>query len=218
MSKKRVLLADDHQIVRDGLRALIERRSDMEVVAEAKTGRSALQLARKHQPDVIVMDITMPDLNGIDASRQILEEAPQVRVVALSMHSDRHFVDGMLRAGVTGYLLKDCASEELIECILAVSSGKIYLSPAVTPLLVKELIRPTRGDVLAANAELSARERGVLQMIAEGRSTREIADSLCISVKTVETHRKKIMEKSNLHTVADLTKYAIRLGLTSVDS
>jgi two-component system, NarL family, response regulator NreC len=218
MSKKRVLLADDHQIVRDGLRALIEQRSDMEVVAEAETGRSAVQLARKHLPDVVVMDITMPDLNGIDATRQILEEVPQARVIALSMHSDRHYVDGMLRAGVTGYLLKDCASEELIECILAVSSGKIYLSPAVTPLLVKELIRPTRGDVLAANAELSARERGVLQMIAEGRSTREIADSLCISVKTVETHRKKIMEKSNLHTVADLTKYAIRLGLTSVDS
>lgn len=213
----RVLLAEDHRIVREGLRALIEKQSDMQVVAEAGNGRQAVQMAHKHGPDIIIMDITMPDLNGIDATCQILKEAPKVRVIALSMHSDKHFVNGMLRAGVKGYLLKDCVSEELIQCIHAVISGRIYLSPAITPMIVKEFISPTRGDVLAANAELSAREREVLQMIAEGRSTKKIADSLCISVKTVETHRKNIMEKTELHTVADLVKYAIRQGLTTVE-
>jgi DNA-binding NarL/FixJ family response regulator len=141
-----------------------------------------------------------------------------VRVVALSMHSDKHFVDGMLRAGVTGYLLKDCASEELIQCLKVVHSGRIYLSPTITPILVREFIQPTRNDLLAANPSLSAREREVLQMIAEGRNTKEIADALFISVKTVETHRKNIMEKTNLRTVAKLVKYAIRNGLTTVES
>jgi DNA-binding NarL/FixJ family response regulator len=213
----RVLLAEDHRIVREGLRALIEKQSDMQVVAEAGNGRQAVQMAHKHGPDIVIMDITMPDLNGIDATCQILKEAPQVRVIALSMHSDKHFVNGMLRAGVKGYLLKDCVSEELIQCIHTVISGRIYLSPAITPMIVKEFISPTRGDVLAANAELSAREREVLQMIAEGNSTKKIADSLCISGKTVETHRKNIMEKTELHTVADLVKYAIRQGLTTVE-
>lgn len=213
----RVLLAEDHRIVREGLRALIEKQSDMQVVAEAGNGHQAVQMAHKHGPDIVIMDITMPDLNGIDATCQILKEAPQVRVIALSMHSDKHFVNGMLRAGVKGYLLKDCVSEELIQCIHTVISGRIYLSPTITPMIVKEFISPTRGDVLAANAELSAREREVLQMIAEGNSTKKIADSLCISVKTVETHRKNIMEKTELHTVADLVKYAIRQGLTTVE-
>lgn len=214
----RVLLADDHHIVREGLRALIEKQSDMEVVAEAENGRQALRLALELKPDVIVMDITMPDLNGIEVTRRIADEAPQVRVIALSMHSDRNFVNGMLRAGGSGYLLKDCASEELIESIRAVKSGRIYLSPAVTPMRVSEFVQLTRDVVLTANSALSVREREVLQKIAEGRSTRETADLLCISVKTVETHRKNIMEKLDLHTVPDLTKYAIRNGLISAES
>jgi DNA-binding NarL/FixJ family response regulator len=212
----KVILADDHHILREGLRGLLEKQNHMEVVAEAQNGREAVRLCRQFQPDIVVMDISMPDLNGIDATRQILDEDPKVKVIALSMHSDKHFVDGMLRAGVKGYLLKDCASEELIQCIHTVSSGRIYLSPTITPMIVREFVNPTRVDVTSATAELSGREREVLQMIAEGRSTREIADSLFISVKTVETHRKNIMRKTDLHTVAELVKYAIRNGLTSV--
>jgi DNA-binding NarL/FixJ family response regulator len=214
--KIRVLLADDHKIVRDGLRALVERCDDMEVVAEAETGREALRLAQKYNPAIVIMDISMPDLNGIDATRQILEEVKGVKVIALSMHSDKQYVDGMLRAGVSGYLLKDCAADELIQCIRIVLSGRICLSPGVTGFLVNEYLQPTKDQVLAARTELSAREREVLQLIAEGRSTKDIANSLHISIKTVETHRKNIMEKANLHTVAELTKYAIRHGLTSI--
>jgi DNA-binding NarL/FixJ family response regulator len=211
-----VLLADDHKIVRDGLRVLIERCHDMQVIAEAEDGRKAIQLARKHKPDVVIMDISMPGLNGIDATRQILDEAPGTKVIALSMHSDKQFVDGMLRAGAVGYLLKDCAADELIQCIRIVLSGRICLSPGITGFLVNEYLHPTRDEVLAPRTELSVREREVLQLIAEGGSTKDIANSLHISIKTVETHRKNIMEKANLHSVAELTKYAIRHGLTSV--
>lgn len=212
----KVILADDHHIVREGLRGLLEKQKGVEVIAEAQNGREAVMLCRQLRPDIVVMDITMPDLNGIDATRQILDEVPKVKVIALSMHSDKQFVDGMLRAGVKGYLLKDCASEELILCIQTVSSGRVYLSPTITPMVVREFVNPTPEDVLGAGAVLSSRERQVLQMIAEGRSTKEIADLLFISVKTVESHRKKIMDKTGLHTVADLTKFAIRQGLTSV--
>jgi RNA polymerase sigma factor (sigma-70 family) len=212
----RILLVDDHRIVREGLRTLIERCNDMQVVAEAENGRQALQLARKHKPDLVIMDVTMPDLNGIDATRQIIEEVQGVQVIALSMHSDKHFVKGMFRAGVAGYLLKDCAADELIHCIHVIRSRRIWLSPGISGLVIQELLHPTRDDVLAAGAELSDREREVLQMIAEGRSTKEIADHLHISVKTVESHRKNIMEKLDLYTVAELTKYAVRQGLTSI--
>jgi DNA-binding NarL/FixJ family response regulator len=214
--KTRVLLADDHKIVRDGLRLLIGRCEDMEVVAEAETGRDAVRLSRKHLPQIVIMDISMPDLNGIDATRQILAEVEGVKVIALSMHSDKQYVDGMLRAGVSGYLLKDCAADELIQCIRIVLSGRICLSPGITGILVHEYLQPTKDQILSAHAELSDREREVLQLIAEGHSTKDIAQSLHISIKTVETHRKNIMEKANLHSVAELTKYAIRHGLTSV--
>ena len=216
MKKIRVLLADDHKIVRHGLKALVDSCDDMEVVAEADTGRIAVRLAQKFNPEIVIMDISMPDLNGIDATRQILEEVKGVKVIALSMHSDRQYVEGMLRAGVSGYLLKDCAADELIQCIRFVLTGRVCLSPGITGFLVNEYIQPAKGQVLADRAELSAREREVLQLIAEGRSTKDIAGALHISVKTVETHRKNIMEKVNLHAVADLTKYAIRHGLTSV--
>lgn len=213
----KVMLADDHHIVREGLRGLLEKQGDMEVLGEAQNGREAVRLCRQLRPDIVIMDISMPDLNGMDATRQILADSQTVKVVALSMHSDKHFVDGMLRAGVKGYLLKDCASEELIQCIHAVSAGRVYLSPAITPMIVSEFVNPTPRDCLSATPELSAREREILQMIAEGRSTKKIADSLFISVKTVESHRKKIMDKTGVKTVAELTKYAIRLGLTTVD-
>jgi two-component system, NarL family, response regulator NreC len=212
----RILLADDHRIVREGLRTLIERSDGMLIVAEAENGRQALQLAREHKPDIVIMDVTMPDLNGIDATRQVIKEVSGVRVIALSMHSDKHFVTGMFRAGVAGYLLKDCAADELLHCIHVIRSGRIWISPGISGSIIQEVLHPTRDDVLAAGGELSGREREVLQLIAEGRSTKDIADSLCISVKTVETHRKNIMEKLDLHTVAELTKYAVRQGLTSI--
>ena len=216
MAKIKLLLADDHKIVRDGLKLLIERCTDMEVVAEAENGRDAVSLAVRHRPDIVVMDISMPGLNGIDATRQILDEVKGAKVIALSMHSDRQYVDGMLRAGVSGYLLKDCAADELISCIHIVRKGRICLSSGITGFLVNEYLQPTRSEAASSGPELSEREREVLQLIAEGRGTREIAEALHISVKTVETHRKNIMEKAGVRTVAELTKLAIRRGLTSI--
>jgi DNA-binding NarL/FixJ family response regulator len=213
----RVLLVDDHKIVRDGLKALIEKESDLSVAAEAENGRKALQLARRLKPDVIIMDITMPDLNGVDAARQILDENPEVKIVALSMHSQKQFVEGMLRAGVSGYLVKDTAFEELVEAIRAVCTGKKYLSPDIADVVIQEYLHPAAANGGPPEAALTGREREVLQLIAEGRATRQIADALHISVKTVETHRKHVMDKLDLHTVAELTKYALRQGLTSLE-
>jgi len=213
----RIVLADDHKIIRDGLKALLEKEREMEIVAEAENGRQALQLVRKHNPDIVIMDISMPDLNGIDATRQITSEQPSVKVIALSMHSQRQFVDGMLRAGVSAYLLKDTAFEELVKAVRIVLSGKKYLSPDVTDIVFQDYRQPPVFDAAEQTAELTQREREVLQLIAEGRATKEIASRLHISVKTVETHRKHIMEKLDLHTVAELTKYAIREGITSLE-
>jgi two-component system response regulator NreC len=214
--KHRILLADDHKIVRDGLRTMLELEADIEVAAEAQNGRMAVQLVRKLAPDVVIMDINMPDLNGIDATRQIMAEQPGVKVIALSMHSQKQFVEGMLRAGVSAYLLKDTAFEELVKAVRIVLSGKKYLSPDVTDIVVQDYVQPP-ADRGISSSELTLREREVLQLIAEGRSTREIASALFISVKTVESHRKNIMQKLDLYTVAELTKYAIRTGLTSVE-
>lgn len=213
----RVLLADDHKIIRDGLRSLLEKEKDMVVVGEAENGRQALQLTRKLNPDVIIMDISMPDLNGIDAAKQILGEQPGVKIVALSMHSEKQFVEGMIKAGVSGYLLKDTAFEELVKAVRLVCAGKKYLSPDITEIVLQDYKQPpVANDHQPANL-LSSREREVLQLIAEGRATRVIADILHVSVKTVETHRKNIMDKLGLYTVAEMTKYAVRHGLTSIE-
>ena len=213
----RVLLVDDHKIIRDGLRALLDKESDMAVVAEAQNGRVALQLAGRLEPDVVIMDVSMPDLNGIEAARQIIGEQPGVKIIALSMHSEKQYVVGMLRAGVSGYLLKDTAFEELVKAIRVVCTGKKYLSPDVTDIVLQDYLHTdtTAGDQPAVL--LTTREREVLQLIAEGRATREIAVKLYISIKTVETHRKNIMEKLGTHTVAELTKYAVREGITSLE-
>jgi two-component system response regulator NreC len=214
----RILLADDHKIVRDGLRALLEKQPGMTVVAEADNGRATVRLARELLPDLVIMDIGMPDLNGIDATRQILNELPSVKVIALSMHSDRRFVVQMFRAGASGYLLKDCAFEELARAVRAVLRNQTYLSPAVAGPVVEDYVQHlATADVLEFSA-LSPREREVLQLLAEGKTTREIAVLLCVSIKTVETHRQQIMGKLNVRSVAELIKYAIREGLTSLDS
>ncbi len=214
----RVLIADDHKIMLAGLRSLLEKQTDFEVVGEAENGRKAVQMAQEKTPDVVVMDVSMPDLNGIEATMQIVESLPGTRVIALSMHSDKRFVMGMLRAGASGYLLKDCASQELANAIVQVAGGKKYLSPEITGVVIDDfLLGGSSEEVTTAASPLSPREREVLQLIAEGWSTKQIASHLYVSIKTIETHRRQIMRKLDLHAIADLTKYAIREGLTSIE-
>lgn len=210
----RILLADDHEIVRQGLRSLLEKESDMQVVGEAADGRNAVRLAQELAPHVVLMDITMPDLNGVEATRQIIARDKSVRIIALSMHSGRRFMAETLKAGASGYLLKECAVAELIGAIRTVIAGRVYLSPRVTDIVVDDYVRHVpSSEGLGGN--LTAREREVLQLIAEGRTTKEIAGRLYVSVKTVEAHRAQIMEKLRIRSVAGLTKFAIHEGLTS---
>jgi two-component system, NarL family, response regulator NreC len=211
----RVMIADDHRIIREGIRTLLNGESGILVIAEAENGRKAVDLAAEMTPDVIVMDITMPDLNGIEATRQILSRNPDIRIIALSMHSDRRFITGVIGAGAAGYLLKDCAFEELAQAIRTVVANQIYLSPRITGIVVEDYLR----NLLSTNSgvhSLTDREREVLQLIAEGNSVNQISTKIHLSVKTIETHRKNIMNKLNIHSVAELTKYAIREGLTSL--
>lgn len=213
----RIVLADDHQIVRDGLRSLLESQPDMEVVAEADNGRTTVQLARELRPDVVVMDVGMPELNGIEATRQITGALPGVKVIALSMHSDRRYVEGMLAAGASGYVLKDSAFEELAGAIATVVAGRTYLCPTAADIVVNSFVRRRTGRVASERRALTPREREVLQLLAEGKATKQIASLLGVSVKTIETHRSRIMHKLDIRSVAELTKYAIREGLTSLD-
>lgn len=212
----KVILADDHRMVRDGLRAVLER-AGVEVVGEAETGHQAIHEARQLRPDVVVMDIGMPELNGIDATKRLLAELPSIKVVALSMNADRRYVIAMLEAGATGYLLKNSASEELLVALSAVVRGDTYLSSAVAGSVVARAIQGRSGPKSSEERPLSTREREVLQLVAEGKSSKEIGVILRIAVPTVETHRRQIVEKLNLRTIAELTKYAIREGLTSND-
>ena len=214
----KILLADDHKIMRDGLRSLIEKLPGMEVVAEAENGRTAVKQTRRFRPDVIVMDINMPDLNGIDATRRIVAEFPGTKIIAFSMHTDHQFVAGALKAGVSGYLQKDSAFEELDRAIRTVVANQTYLSPKITGDVVKGYLEKLLADDSAAPAFLTAREREVVQLYAEGHKTKQIADCLNLSVKTVETHRRKIMEKLDITSIAELTKFAIREGLTTLDT
>ena len=211
----RVLLADDHKILRQGLRTRLEQEKDIQIVGEADNGRSSVKLTGELAPDVVIMDVAMPDLNGIDATRRITEADPRTRVLALSMHSDGRYVKGMLQAGARGYILKDCAAEELTHAIRTVMAGQVYVSPGVTGTIVNDYVR----QLTAADepAILTRREREVLQLLAEGGSTANIAAGLHLSVKTIETHRKRIMDKLDLRSIAELTKYAIREGITTVD-
>lgn len=214
----KVILVDDHQIVRHGLHTLLELEPDMKVVAEADNGRTALNLVQELAPDVVIMDISMPGLNGIEATRQIVSGSPRVKVIALSMHSDSSYVLNMLKAGASGYLLKDCALEELVKAVRTVVNNKTYLSPGISDIVIKDFIGGWAGTGASAFSVLTPREREVLQLITEGKTTNQIAECLCVSVKTVEAHRKQVMNKLGIHSVAELTKYAIRQGLTSLES
>jgi DNA-binding NarL/FixJ family response regulator len=211
-----VLLADDHRIVRQGLRALLEKEGDMVVVGEASNGRDAVRLTVEMSPDVIVLDISMPEMNGIEAARRIIADNPASRILVLSMHGDKRFVVEMFRAGVKGYLLKDCATDELVRAIRTIHAGETYLSPQIAGLVVKDFIKMIPEASPETSPLLSAREREVLQLLAEGKNAKEIAFILSVSSKTVDTFRQNIMKKLELNTVAELTKYAIREGLTSL--
>jgi two-component system, NarL family, response regulator NreC len=212
----RVLIADDHRIIRDGLRTLIEKEAGMEVIAEAENGREMIRLVLKHRPNMVITDVSMPDMNGTEATRKIMEEIPGIRVIALSMHSDRRYVLGMLEAGASGYLLKDCAFEELVTAIHQVAKGNTYLSPKITEVVVSGYLNKTQGPH-ASGSILTPREREVLHLLAEGRSAKEVASHIHVSVKTVETHRRNMMEKLNMRGIAELTKYAVREGLVSIE-
>lgn len=195
---------------------MIEKQPDMEVVGEAENGRIAFELAAQTNPHIIIMDVSMPNLNGMEATRQILKTNPDIRIIALSMYSDRHFIIGMLSCGASGYLLKDCAFEEVSNAIHAVSSGKTYLSHAIVDKVILDYFHNLEAMKSSIFNVLTNRERDVLQNLAEGKSVKEIANHLSVSVKTVESHRLQIMRKLNIHSVAELTKYAIREGLTSL--
>lgn len=213
----RIMLVDDHKMIRDGLKSLLLQHKNMEVVGEAADGQAAVQMAGKLAPDIVVIDIGMPELNGMEATRQITELRARTKIIGLSMHADRRYVARMLKAGASGYILKDSAFEELVLAIETVSKGKIYLSPQIAGTVVNEFKRIVTDDDGSVFTLLSEREREVLQQIAEGSSTKEIAAALGVSIKTIETHRRTIMGKLNLHSVAELTKYAVREGLTEVE-
>ncbi len=210
----KIILADDHKIVRDGLRTLIQRETDMDVIAEAEDGDIVVKLVQQLLPDLVIMDIVMPSMNGIDATRDILKKHPTIKVIALSMHSDKRFVIGMLEAGASGYLLKDCAFEELATAVRAVMSNQMYLSPRIADVIIN------RHSECSLNSSLSpvltAREVQILRLLADGVPSKDIASSLHISVKTVQAHRQNIMRKLNVNSGIDLVKYAIREGFTSV--
>lgn len=212
----RVVLADDHRMMREGLRAVLER-AGVEVVGEAGNGHEAIAEAKRLLPDVVVIDVVMPELNGIEATRRLRAELPGIKVVALSMNADRRYVIAMLEAGAAGYLLKNAASEELLTALEAVARDETYLSPTIAGSAVREAIRGWTPGHGAADRPLSARESQVVRLIAEGKSSKEIAVALDIAVPTVETHRRQIMDKLGLRTIAELTKYAIREGLTSAE-
>ncbi len=214
----KIIIADDHNVMRDGLRVLIEKQSGMEVVAEAENGRDAFKLTKKFKPDVVVMDISMPDLNGIDATQMIASDCPGTKVVVFSMHADRQFIVGALRAGACGYLLKNSAFEELALAIRTVARNQTYLSAKIANTVVKDYVEKLTITQPSAASDLTLREREILQMISEGTSAQHISNRLNISIKTVQTHRRNIMEKLDVYSVAELTKFALREGLTSLDS
>ena len=216
MRETRILLADDHTVVRKGLRLLLETQPGFSVIADAADGREAVALAEKLSPDVVVMDVAMPILNGIEAARQITARHPQAAVVFLSMHSDESYVLKALKAGARAYLLKDSAEYDLINAVKAVSEGKAFFSPAISKMLVEDYMRQMQERAVEDSYELlTTREREVLQLLAEGKNNKDVASLLNLSLYTVETHRSNILQKLNLHSGAELILYAIRKGVIS---
>jgi len=210
----RIILADDHVILRHGLSKSLQMENNIEIIAQANNGHSTVQLAQELSPDVIIMDIGMPDLNGIEATRQIIKNSPKIKVIALSMHSAKKFIVEMFKAGASGYLLKDCEFDELVNAIRTVVSGKSYISPSISNILVETCVTDDPKEKYSAFSTLTKREREVLQLLTEGKTTKQTAKRLHISPKTIEVHRLNIMNKLNIDNIAQLTKYAIQEGLT----
>jgi two-component system, NarL family, response regulator NreC len=214
----RILLVDDHRILREGLRSLLTQQPDILVVGEACDGEGAVSLARELRPDLVIMDVVMAGLDGVAATRAIKAEYPEIKIIALSMHSDRRFVSEMLRAGASGYLVKDSAFEELHQAVRTVMEGRPYLSSSITCTLVEDFVRQASNEKprLSPIQMLTAREQEVLRLLADGKRVKEIAHQLHVSVKTVESHRQNIMDKLEIHSTIELTRYALREGLTVI--
>lgn len=212
----RIIIADDHRLFREGLVNLLSDSKDIEIIAEAEDGNDAIIKARELNPDVIVMDIGMPVLNGVDATSRLLKELPSIKVIALSMHSEKQFIKGMLEAGASGYLFKNCAYDELIEAIHTVNAGKKYLSDKITEIMIQDYLGKEE-SIPVSDSELTERESEILKLIAEGASISEISELLFVSVKTIGTHKQHLLEKLNLKTSTDLVKYAIKKGIISLD-
>jgi len=213
----RILVADNHGILRQGLQALIEKQSDMEVVGQADNGLEAVEMTRQLQPDVVLMDVTMPVLNGIEATRRIKRELPEVKILALSVHSKREFILDMVKSGASGYMLKECVLDDLVRAINTVAAGQTYLSPQVAGIVLEDI---TKDSIFAvgerANGILTPRERDILKFLVDGKSAKQIASELDLGIKTIEANRRGILEKTDSNNLADLTKYAIRQGLATI--
>lgn len=218
MEQTSIVLVDDHQIVRQGLRVLLEQQADFQVVGEAGDGLSALKMVGQLTPDIVIMDIGMPQMNGIDATRQLVAQYPEIKVIALSMHADGGFIHEILAAGAMGYLLKESAYEELVNAIRTVLTGRVYVSEKIANLIVDRYIHRLQHERESKSAALSSREREVWVLLANGYSSHRIADELHLSVRTVETYRKNVMDKLEVHSVADLTKLALREGVITLDA
>jgi len=217
MSKITVLVAEDHTIVRKGICSLIDGKADIQVLGEAENGREAIEKVTALSPDVVLMDISMPYLNGLEATRQIKKMFPQIKILALTMHTNEEYILQILQAGASGYVIKQAAPAELISAIHAVYAGDSFLSPTVSKTIIDEYLKHASPGVQEEREKLTDREREVLQLIAEGYSNREIADKLQVSIKTVGVHRTNLMEKLEIHNVTDLVKYALRKGIISLD-
>lgn len=212
----RILLADDHRVLRAGLRLLLERQPGFEVVAEASDGREAIELAKAHSPQIVLLDIGMPNLNGIEAARQISARQPEIGIIILSMHADESYLLRALKSGAKGYLLKDAGEDDVVQAIHAVNEGKAFFSPAISKLLVEDYVRQLQQQGLEDTYDLlTPREREIAQMLAEGKSSKDIAAMLFLSPYTVDTHRKTILQKLNVHSIPELMLYSMRKGIIS---
>lgn len=212
----KILIADDHQLFREGLINLLSDSSEIEVIAQAEDGKETIIKARKFNPDIVIMDIGMPVMNGVEATEILKKELPDIKVIAISMHSDKHFIKGMLEAGASGYLLKSCTYDQLIESINAVYSGKKYLSDKITEVIIQDYLEKEE-EIPNNDSKLSERESEILKLFAEGKTSREISELLFVSVKTVGTHKQHILEKLELKTTTDLVKYALKKGIISLE-